>query len=303
MIPKPDWRARLLVLFLFLVKWVRGNYSVEGLRKHAKWAEGRKLVLPESLTHASTTLADMTCDHLQKKDAKLTLLHFYGGAYCVRLPKFEMPPIAKLCDRINAEAFLPWYPLAPENKFPAGPEAAIAAYQELLDRGVDPKTIVVSGASAGGGLAMSLLYLLKERNLPMPACAFLISPAGDSLMLGDSWLDNAKRDPMFTIRDVLYFAHKLFEPEQRCHPMVNIGLEQDLTGYPPLYSCASSNEVLRDTSVMLHEKATAAGIPSELDIYSGSIHCMPLIPSANQAAPIWTRIETFVKDHTAAAMA
>ena len=41
---------------------------------------------------------------------------------------------------------------------------------------VDPAHIVVAGDSAGGGLSLALLQVLRDSGLPLPAGAFLISP-------------------------------------------------------------------------------------------------------------------------------
>jgi len=41
---------------------------------------------------------------------------------------------------------------------------------------VDPSHIVIAGDSAGGGLALGLLQILRDAELPMPAGGVLISP-------------------------------------------------------------------------------------------------------------------------------
>jgi len=40
----------------------------------------------------------------------------------------------------------------------------------------DKTHIAIGGYSAGGGLCMALLLLLRDEGLPMPAGAYLISP-------------------------------------------------------------------------------------------------------------------------------
>lgn len=41
---------------------------------------------------------------------------------------------------------------------------------------INPNCIVVAGDSAGGGLTLALLTLIRDLDLPMPAGATLISP-------------------------------------------------------------------------------------------------------------------------------
>ncbi len=45
-----------------------------------------------------------------------------------------------------------------------------------LHKPVPANNIVVAGDSAGGGLALSLLILIRDLGLPMPAGAVMISP-------------------------------------------------------------------------------------------------------------------------------
>lgn len=45
-----------------------------------------------------------------------------------------------------------------------------------LHRPVDPAKIVVAGDSAGGGLCLALLQVIRDTGLPMPAGGVLISP-------------------------------------------------------------------------------------------------------------------------------
>jgi membrane-associated phospholipid phosphatase len=43
-------------------------------------------------------------------------------------------------------------------------------------RAVNPSHIVISGDSAGGGLSLALLQIIRDTNLPMPAGGVLVSP-------------------------------------------------------------------------------------------------------------------------------
>lgn len=299
-IPKPDWKVRLMVCFLHLIKLVRKRHTVEGLRKMALSYERKKVELPPGVEKDQIELAGLTCDRLLNSEAEYTILHFYGGGYCVRIPNMELPAIVQFSKRIKAEAYMPWYGLAPENPFPQPPKDCFAAYQALLDQGKDPKKIILSGLSAGGGNVFSVLALIKQNELPMPACAVLMSPAGDALFTGKSCYENAWRDPMFRLTDMLYFSEQLLPPEQRANPLINVSLMDDFTGYPPMYLTASNTEIMRDSAVMAYEKAQAAGVPSQLDISPGGVHGISVMLWSNQAKVIWQRTEEFVVSHMSA---
>lgn len=296
-IPKPDMLTHLLVLFLHLLKRVRGKFNVETMRKQAAKNENKVIKLPPGFELTHETFAGLPCDRLLTSDAKLTVLHLYGGGACVRIPSMELPAISNFCSRIKANAYLPWYSLAPEHKFPQSAEDCLAVYKALLEQGIDPEQLVLSGLSAGGGNALSLLAMLKQENLPMPACAVLLSPSGDALLVGDSWQENANRDAYFNLEDILYFSNLLLSPEQRADPLINVSLMDDFSGYPPMYFTASNNELLRDVSTMAHEKAVAAGVPSQLDIHAGGVHGQAVMLFSSQAKAIWQRVDDFVMSH------
>ena len=47
---------------------------------------------------------------------------------------------------------------------------------DTAHRAVDPLNIIISGDSAGGGLSLALLQVIRDAGLPMPAGGVLISP-------------------------------------------------------------------------------------------------------------------------------
>lgn len=117
------------------------------------------------------------------------VLHFHGGAFAIGTGRTsEMGHTAKtLIDNTPAtHVFAPEYRLSsnPGGKFPAALQDAITAYHYLLnDLDIPADKIVVSGDSAGGNLALSLVRYIhdngKETDLPELGCAWLWSPWAD----------------------------------------------------------------------------------------------------------------------------
>jgi monoterpene epsilon-lactone hydrolase len=77
----------------------------------------------------------------------------------------------------GATVLLPDYRLAPEHPFPAALDDAFRAYRWMLDQGTEPSELAVSGDSAGGGLAVSLMVKLAREGLPQPGRAVLLCPS------------------------------------------------------------------------------------------------------------------------------
>jgi acetyl esterase/lipase len=73
---------------------------------------------------------------------------------------------------------------APQYPFPCAIQDCLAAYLYLVDpppgaqhTAIDPKNLVIAGDSAGGGLVLALLQILRDtEGLTLPAGAILISP-------------------------------------------------------------------------------------------------------------------------------
>ena len=128
----------------------------------------------------------------KKGDEQIVILHFHGGAYVTSEGRssdidFEAKT---LVGNLNVKALFPSYRLASNKSshFPAALQDAVTAYQYLLDLGIPANRIVVSGDSAGAGLAASLLRYISssEGRLLDPSAALLFSP----------WLDlKSARNP------------------------------------------------------------------------------------------------------------
>src|SRR5262245_65038338 len=98
--------------------------------------------------------------------AGTVVLYLHGGGYVIGSPRSHRHLAAAIARAAGARALVLDYRLAPEHPFPAALEDAIAAYQWLLGEGIAPGRIVVAGDSAGGGLTVAALLVLRDRGLP-----------------------------------------------------------------------------------------------------------------------------------------
>jgi acetyl esterase/lipase len=122
-----------------------------------------------------------------------TMLYLHGGGYIACGPKNHRAITGAYANG-GLNTFVPDYRLAPEHPFPAAVDDALAAYKGLLDGGIPPGRLSISGDSAGGGLALATLLAAKAAGLPMPSCAIVFSPWTDLAITGESVRTNVKRD-------------------------------------------------------------------------------------------------------------
>ncbi|KAF9486039.1 alpha/beta-hydrolase [Pholiota conissans] len=116
-------------------------------------------------------------------DAMRCILYLHGGGYYFGSVDQERYSIQRMARKINGRVFAINYRLAPQYPFPCALHDALAAYLFLIrpppgaaHQAVDPKHIVISGDSAGGGLSLALLQVIRDSDLPSPAGGILISP-------------------------------------------------------------------------------------------------------------------------------
>jgi acetyl esterase/lipase len=204
------------------------------------------------------------------------LLYLHGGGYFGCSAETHRPVTVSFALH-GFRVFAPNYRLGPENRFPAAVDDASACYRGLLAAGHSPRRIVVAGDSAGGGLAVSLMLVLRAAGISLPAAAALFSPWTDLAATGASIRTNDARCALFNGPDIAPSARYYLGNADPRNPLAS-PLYADLSSLPPLLIHASVDETLRDDSTRLAEKARATGVPVELRLW-------PVVPHAWQLAP------------------
>ncbi|KAI0997453.1 hypothetical protein K3495_g10732 [Podosphaera aphanis] len=110
-----------------------------------------------------------------KLDGNRVMFFVHGGAYYFGSPRTHRYQLQRHARMLKARVFAPWYRVAPQFPFPCGVYDCLASYLYLLTF-QDPSTIILAGDSAGGGMVMSMLIVMRNQGIPLPAGAVLISP-------------------------------------------------------------------------------------------------------------------------------
>jgi acetyl esterase/lipase len=237
---------------------------------------------------------------LRSSASRRTILYLHGGGYYFCSPRSHRAISFGLAVRAQANVFSLDYRLAPEHRFPAAVDDAVAAYRALL---VDaaPQTIVIAGDSAGGGLALATLLALRDAGDALPAGAVLFSPWTDLTGSGASMMSNEGRDPMFHAAVFPKVAAQYLGDADAAHPHAS-PLFGEFDGLPPLLIQAADTELLLDDSTRVAKKARAAGVRVDLEIWRNVPHIFPIwapfMPEARQALANAAR---FIEDVTGAA--
>ena len=225
-------------------------------------------------------LGESTADRyirLGESTDEATLLYFHGGGYIFGNPGTHRQFIARLVHATRTAAYAPPYRLAPEYRFPAAVEDGLSAYQTMLDRGIDPGSLIVCGDSAGGGLAVATLHRARRMGIPLPAGVILFSPYFDLRHTAYTIPLNASTDYL-PLAELSEPNHRYTSPEQLDNPEAS-PLRADLTGFPRMLIFAGGAEMILDDAVRFKDNADAAGVDATLIIEKEMMHVWPaLVP-------------------------
>lgn len=215
------------------------------------------------------------------------ILYFHGGGFRIGSVTSHRNLIAQIACASGCRVLAINYRLAPEHRFPAALDDALAAYGWMLDRGLKSDNVAFAGDSAGGNLALASMLALRERGIPLPVAAVLMSPWTDLAATGASYVTRADADPIHQRPMIMALAKNYLGGQgDPCDPLVS-PLYADLRGLPPLLIQVGDRETVLDDSVMLAEKARAAGVAVNLEIWDGMIHVFQMfgaeLPEAHQA--------------------
>jgi acetyl esterase/lipase len=296
---KPSWRSHALsaLLRLTMGKPLTHDADVVALRRRYEKIDARQFKVGPSVARTPVECGDVPGEWIAVPETRneRVLLYLHGGSFAFRFPNAHAALAARLCRRLRARALIPDYRLAPEFPFPAAPDDCHAAYRGLLAQGVLPRNIVLAGDSAGGNLALVTLLRARAAGEPLPACAVLLSPAVDCTMGSPSMVACEGSDPMIRLANLLVLRrHYVPSPHLYTSPDVS-PLFGEFGGFPPLFFQTGSTELLRDEATRAAEKAFAAGVDVELELWPGAPHVFQLAGFLPEAALAVDHIARFVR--------
>ena len=215
------------------------------------------------------------------------ILYFHGGGFRIGSVASHRDLISRIALASGCRVLAINYRLAPEHRFPAALDDALAAYGWMLDCGLKPDDIAFAGDSAGGNLVLSTMLALRDRGLPLPVSAVLMSPWTDLAATGTSYVTRAEADPIHQRPMILALAKNYLGGQGGPRDPLVSPLYADLRGLPPLLIQVGDRETVLDDSVMFAEKARAAGIDVNLEVWDGMIHVFQMfgaeLPEAHRA--------------------
>lgn len=209
------------------------------------------------------------------------LLNLHGGGFVVDSGSLtENIPIAALTGMTVVAVR---YRLAPEHRFPAGVDDAIAVYRALLAE--QPKRrIGLYGTSAGAILAAELVARLRRDRITPPAALGFFSGSADLTQGGDTMALFLSADAGSGVSALYAGGHDL--TDAAISPA-----RGSLAGWPPTLCLSSTRDFLLSATAGFCRTLDAAGADARLIVFDGLPHAF------------WSYIEAPESDAAFAAMA
>ena len=223
-------------------------------------------------------------------DPDVRLLYLHGGGFVSGSGGFYLALAAHLSAAAQCAVLLPDYRWAPEHPFPASLEDCVQTLRWLTVTGpagaAPARATFIAGDSAGGGLTLATLLVLRDRQLPLPRAGIALSPFADLTLTGESIRSEAELDPIMHPRCLPEFVRLYVADSEVRNPLVS-PVFGDYTGLPPLLIQVGEHEIIRDDSVQVAAKAQEDGVAVTLEVWEGMFHVFqshePLLPEGREA--------------------
>ena len=216
-----------------------------------------------------------------------TILYFHGGGWTIgSLEAYDLP-CRFFSARTGCALVAVDYRLAPEHKFPAAIDDAVAAYRwlaaEAIGLGIDPARIVLAGDAAGGNIAAVAARLLREEARP-PCLQWLIYPVTDLGMDSPSYASCGKGFLLTRAGMEWARGHYLNDPSEADDARASPLRANDLSGLPPALIYTAGFDPLRDEGHAYADRLAAAGVKTIHREFESLIHGFVGMRGALQAA-------------------
>lgn len=151
------------------------------------------------------------------------------------------------------------------------------AWNYLMLLGYGAGDVILTGDSAGGNLALSLMLKLKEEGRILPRGLVLMSPWTDLTSSGKSFATKAELDPVLDSAYIDRMIQAYAEGQNLKNPYIS-PLFGNFEGFPPTYIQVGENEILLSDSLRLHQALADANVSVKIDTYSGMWHVFQMSP-------------------------
>lgn len=204
-----------------------------------------------------------------------TIVYFHGGGWVIGDLDTHDNICRSVCKGSQSVVVSVDYRLAPEHRYPAAVDDAVAATQWVQSHATTlggSHVVGIAGDSAGGNLAAVVCQVLRGQ-CPALQAQFLIYPAVDHLQAGHRSIGQNGTGYVLEKRSMEWFYQHYAGNDANIDDARLFPLQaQDLSGLPPALIVTAEYDPLRDEGEAYGRALQAAGVPTDSWRYDGMIH-------------------------------
>ena len=204
------------------------------------------------------------------------VVYFHGGGWVIANRKVYDGGARGISKEADAIVVSVDYRQAPEAKFPAAWDDALASYKWALANAAqlkgDPKKVALAGESAGGNLALATTVAARDAGLQLPGHVLAVYPVTQTSLDTASEIENAIAKPLNRAM-VKWFVDKVERtPADLKDPRLQL-IDARLDGITPGVTLINARvDPLRSDGKMMEKALKKANVPVERRDYEGVTH-------------------------------
>lgn len=203
------------------------------------------------------------------------VVYFHGGGWVIADRHVYDGGARGLAKSANAVVVSVDYRQAPENKFPAAWDDALASYRWVLANGAsikgDSKHVALAGESAGGNLALATAIAARDAKLQAPYHVLAIYPVTQTSLNTESYIENAVAQPLNRAMVKWFVEHLVRSKDDLKDPRLQL-IDAKLDGLPPVTLINARIDPLRSDGAKMEDALKKAGVQVERRDYEGVTH-------------------------------
>jgi acetyl esterase len=235
---------------------------------------------------------------LSGNDVLPALIYFHGGGFVLGDIKSHDKMLTQLCSQSSIAIISVAYRLAPETKFPAAIDDALASTDWIANNSknlnINSQKIAIGGDSAGANLATVYCHLNKDRSDFRPLFQLLIYPS----IIGNNMSESRRlfSEKLLLTKELLHWFHELYiSPEEADDPRFNVMNFDDFSHLPPAFILTCGFDPLRDEGQLYGNKLKDSGVTVKHSCYTDMFHGFINFGKLQQSKDAVTECATVLK--------
>ncbi|MEH3039825.1 MAG: alpha/beta hydrolase fold domain-containing protein [Sphingomonas paucimobilis] len=232
-------------------------------------------------------------------NARRVLINVHGGAFLWGSGSGALVEAIPIAAVMQVQVVAVDYRLAPEHRYPAASEDVAAVYRALL-KTYRPENIGIYGCSAGGVITAQATAWIRKTGLPRPGaigtfCGTGAPYSGDSpYMAGPITGGDIMPTPVLPETLPTSYMAGVAGNDPAAYPLQS---DTEIRAMPPTLLLAGGRDFAASALTLAHRRLTAAGVPSELQLFDGLPHAFFMWPDMPESMEAFRLIASFFDRH------